>query len=71
MTIVIVDPQMRQPCADGTVGEIWVQGPSVARGYYEQARGDAGGLRRPIWPRAKAPFLRTGDLGFLRKGSCS
>ena len=63
----MVDPQTFQRCADGTVGEICVQGPSVAAGYYEQAGGDPGGLRRPF-KHGGRPDLRTGDLGFLRDG---
>jgi acyl-CoA synthetase (AMP-forming)/AMP-acid ligase II len=59
---VIVDPQRLRACPDGTVGEIWVTGTSVAQGYWglpelsEQtfAAELAGDGRR---------FLRTGDLG--------
>ena len=71
--ILIVDPKTRLPVADGHVGEIWVQGPSVAYGYYEdpqatvatfQARlAGAPGTPGP----GEGPFLRTGDLGFLRQ----
>ncbi len=66
-TVAIVDPQTRQRCADGAIGEIWVQGASVASGYYGLpeatqatfgARLDTGG----------GPLLRTGDLGFQRQG---
>ncbi|HZH74853.1 MAG TPA: fatty acyl-AMP ligase, partial [Archangium sp.] len=32
----IVDPQTREPCAPGRIGEIWVRGSSVARGYWER-----------------------------------
>jgi acyl-CoA synthetase (AMP-forming)/AMP-acid ligase II len=45
------------PCPAGTVGEVWVQGPTVARGYLadpaETARSFADG------------WFRTGDLGSL------
>jgi acyl-CoA synthetase (AMP-forming)/AMP-acid ligase II len=62
--LVIVDPENGERCADGTEGEIWLAGPSVARGYWRSADGDAqlfgtiGGKR----------FLRTGDLGYLAAG---
>ncbi|WP_066063680.1 fatty acyl-AMP ligase [Frankia sp. EI5c] len=34
--IAIVDPQSRQVCPVGTVGEIWTRGPNVARAYHQQ-----------------------------------
>ena len=69
--IVVVDPQTRLAVADGHVGEIWVQGPSVAGGYYEDPEATAATFqaRRPgPDERGEGPFLRTGDLGFLLEG---
>ena len=34
--IVIVDPEPLTSCPPGRVGEIWVHGPSVAQGYWQQ-----------------------------------
>ena len=34
--LAIVDPNTLEPCLEGTVGEIWVAGPSVAQGYWRQ-----------------------------------
>jgi nonribosomal peptide synthetase protein BlmVI len=66
--ISIVDPETGRPCPDGTVGEILVAGPGVARGYWG-AEPDAVsesertfGARVPDRP---GRFLRTGDLGAL------
>ena len=66
-TISIVDPEMRQRCADGTVGEICVQGPSVAKGYYEQAEATQAAFGGRL-STGEGPLLRTGDLGFSRQG---
>ncbi len=34
--IVVVDPETCAVCLPGRIGEIWVQGPSVAQGYWRQ-----------------------------------
>ena len=67
MRAVIVDPVTDRPVSTGRVGEIWVSGPSVAAGYWGNAEATARsfGARLDGHP---GPFLRTGDLGFLRDG---
>jgi acyl-CoA synthetase (AMP-forming)/AMP-acid ligase II len=57
----IVDSDRKLPCAKGTVGEIWVRGPSVARGYWGNKASEAFG--RQIEGREGSVWLRTGDLG--------
>lgn len=65
--IAIVDPVTAQPSAADEVGEIWVAGPSVARGYWRNAEqtDQVFGARTAT---GAGPFLRTGDLGFLHEG---
>jgi acyl-CoA synthetase (AMP-forming)/AMP-acid ligase II len=46
------------------VGEIWVSGGSVARGYWEQEEETERTFRARI-DGEEGSFLRTGDLGFL------
>jgi acyl-CoA synthetase (AMP-forming)/AMP-acid ligase II/acyl carrier protein len=61
--LCIVDPHTRQECEAGTVGEIWVSGPSVAGGYWGlEALSEA--TFRARTADGRGPFLRTGDLGF-------
>ncbi|HEU4538165.1 MAG TPA: fatty acyl-AMP ligase, partial [Polyangiaceae bacterium] len=69
--VAIVHPEGGRRCADDEVGEIWVAGPSVAKGYW----GKPEETERTFHARLEgAPggderrFLRTGDLGFLRGG---
>ena len=60
----VVNPETRVPCAPGAVGEVWVQGPSVAQGYWERPEDTARDFQAHTADGA-GPFLRTGDLGFL------
>ncbi|MET9290884.1 fatty acyl-AMP ligase [Streptomyces sp. NPDC003077] len=80
----IVDPVTRHPLPEGTVGEIWVSGPSVTAGYWnkplatedtfrarpaDQRRTPLGRKDAEHAPvRAASAYLRTGDLGFLHAG---
>jgi amino acid adenylation domain-containing protein len=66
--IVIVDPQRRTVHADGEIGEIWVAGPSVARGYWNRPEATAETFQAAIAGTDQPRFLQTGDLGFLRGG---
>lgn len=65
--IVIVDPERGTLRADHEVGEIWVRGPSVARGYWDRPEQTAEAFGARLEGDAD-PFLRTGDLGFLSGG---
>jgi len=61
----IVDPETRQPLADGQVGEIWLRSASVASGYYNRAPESEerfGGQTAD----GDGPYLRTGDLGLIK-----
>jgi acyl-CoA synthetase (AMP-forming)/AMP-acid ligase II len=64
---VIVDPQTRERCADGRVGEIWVASPSVARGYWRNEN-DTRETFQARLADGDGPYLRTGDLGAMRDG---
>jgi acyl-CoA synthetase (AMP-forming)/AMP-acid ligase II len=66
--ILIVDPDSRRPCSDAEVGEIWVRGPNVAQGYWSQPEETRRVFRAQLADSGDGPFLRTGDLGFLRDG---
>lgn len=55
-------------CSPGEVGEIWIAGPSIARGYWDQPEETANTFGAHIAEVADRPFLRTGDLGFIHEG---
>jgi len=66
--IVIVDPETMTRCAPDRIGEVWVTGPSVAQGYWRQPQATQATFRACLKDTGEGPFLRTGDLGFLRDG---
>jgi amino acid adenylation domain-containing protein/non-ribosomal peptide synthase protein (TIGR01720 family) len=65
--VEVVDPVTGSGQPENAIGEIWVSGPSVARGYWSRSEESERtfGARLAGEP---ARFLRTGDLGFLRDG---
>jgi acyl-CoA synthetase (AMP-forming)/AMP-acid ligase II/aryl carrier-like protein len=67
-TVRIVDPQSLTACAENRIGEIWVNGPGVAAGYWRQPEKTEQVFRARIAGEDGLPFLRTGDLGFLLDG---
>ncbi|CAN7673857.1 AMP-binding protein [Trinickia sp. LjRoot230] len=64
----VVDAATWKARADGTVGEIWLKGSSIAGGYWERPAETAETFRAYLADTGKGPFLRTGDLGFRRDG---
>lgn len=66
--IVIVDPESRTRCPEGGIGEIWVSGQSVAKGYWKRPEESSRIFHASLVDTGEGPFLRTGDLGFLWQG---
>jgi acyl-CoA synthetase (AMP-forming)/AMP-acid ligase II len=66
--VLIVNPESRLACSDGSIGEVWVSGPSVAAGYWNRPKESAKVFSAHLADNGEGPFLRTGDLGFLMKG---
>ncbi|MBE9235316.1 AMP-binding protein [Anabaena aphanizomenioides LEGE 00250] len=64
--VVIVDPESLTPSPTGQVGEIWVSGPSVAQGYWGRQEETQRTFGAYLADNGEGPFLRTGDLGFLK-----
>ncbi|MGW0415798.1 fatty acyl-AMP ligase [Streptomyces collinus] len=67
VTVAIVHHEWHKELSDGEVGEIWVGGASVAKGYWRNALATREAFRAQL-PGREGRFLRTGDLGFLRDG---
>ncbi|MEU4243564.1 fatty acyl-AMP ligase [Actinoplanes sp. NPDC026619] len=60
----IVDPATAQERPDGRLGEIWLRGRSIGRGYWRRDDGAFGAATAA----GEEGFLRTGDLGFRHDG---
>ncbi|KAA1242943.1 fatty acyl-AMP ligase [Aquimarina sp. RZ0] len=62
--IYIVDPETLKICDFNRVGEIWIHGPSISKGYWRKEQ-----LTKKVFHAYtkdnKGPFFRTGDLGFI------
>lgn len=68
-TLAIVHPETALACAPGQIGEIWLAGPSIAQGYWNQAGVNEHSFgARLADDHELGPFFRTGDLGFLHAG---
>ncbi len=63
----IVGHETRELCADGHIGEVWVSGPSVAKGYWKREE-ETNFLFEATYLGQKddRKYLRTGDLGFIQ-----
>jgi acyl-CoA synthetase (AMP-forming)/AMP-acid ligase II len=67
-SIVIVNSETLRACPPDGVGEIWVSGPSMTAGYWNKPEESERICRAFLSDTGEGPFLRTGDLGFLRDG---
>jgi 8-amino-7-oxononanoate synthase len=69
LEVQIINPNTLLKCEDFEVGEIWVSGESVAKGYYndpiETSKIFHGVLKEDL---SQKKYLRTGDLGFIHQG---
>ena len=66
--VAIVHPEALTRCAEDEVGEIWVGDPSVAQGYWKRKEETERTFKAYTKDTKEGPFLRTGDLGFLKDG---
>lgn len=66
--IVIVDPDNLTKCSDNQVGEIWVSGSGVGKGYWHQTEETERTFQAYLADTGEGPFLRTGDLGYIEDG---
>lgn len=66
--VAIVRPDTLTRCASDEVGEIWVSDPSMSQGYWQRPQETQETFGAYLKDTGEGPFLRTGDLGFLKDG---
>ncbi|STX51775.1 saframycin Mx1 synthetase B [Legionella busanensis] len=66
----IIISETLQPCAEGEIGEIWLQGDSVTLGYWQKEQDTKEAYQATLpGDDSNQTYLRTGDLGFLYYGN--
>lgn len=66
--IIIAYPEQLTRCPDGVVGEIWISGLNVAQGYWHRPEETQRTFHAYLVDTEEGPYLRTGDLGFIKDG---
>ncbi|HEY1375409.1 MAG TPA: fatty acyl-AMP ligase, partial [Gemmataceae bacterium] len=66
--LAVVHPERSTRCPPGEIGEVWVAGPSVAKGYWGRPEESRQTFGARLADTGEGPYLRTGDLGFLQDG---
>jgi acyl-CoA synthetase (AMP-forming)/AMP-acid ligase II len=61
----IVNPVTLRECPAGICGEIWIAGPGVTAGYWNQPEASRSTFDARIANTEEGPFLRSGDLGSI------
>lgn len=65
--VVIVNPKTQMRCKEDEIGEIWITGNSVTRGYWGIPAEDNKAFHQHL-PNDEKEYLRTGDYGILYQG---
>jgi acyl-CoA synthetase (AMP-forming)/AMP-acid ligase II len=64
--IAIVDPQTQRRLPPDCIGEAWVSGPHICKGYWQNTDATSATFQARIEGDGdNEPWLRTGDLGFM------
>ncbi len=73
LKVKIVNPETKKICKKGEIGEIWINGGSVAKGYWDREELSAEtfsvytNYANGKINRKKGSYLRTGDTGFFHQ----
>lgn len=65
LRVAIVAPESGERAASNRIGEVWVAGDSIGKGYWRSSEKTAATFHARLRDADDGPFLRTGDLGFM------
>jgi acyl-CoA synthetase (AMP-forming)/AMP-acid ligase II len=65
LRVAIVAPETGERAASNRIGEVWVAGESIGKGYWRNPEKTAATFHARLSDADDGPFLRTGDLGFM------
>ena len=66
-SVMIVDPERKTECPLGCVGEIWLTGKNVGKGYWNNPQATNETFKAKL-KGSEEFYARTGDLGFVHDG---
>ena len=64
-----MNPQTERSCDTGSIGEIWVSGPTVASGYWNRPEDTRDIFHAGLAEHGDTPFLRPTVYGLARRGA--
>jgi thioester reductase-like protein len=67
-SVAIIDAGSSRRLGEDQVGEIWIRGRGIGRGYWGRPEATAEAFGRRIDGEGDTPWLGTGDLGFVSRG---
>lgn len=66
--LLIVNPETGEKGPEDQVGEVWIAGANVSKGYWNNPALTAAAFQARVSGTGEGPFFRTGDLGFVQDG---
>ena len=67
LSVAIVEPATGARAPSDRIGEIWVAGESIGKGYWRKPEKTASTFNARLCDADGTTFLRTGDLGFMHE----
>ena len=68
LRVAIVDPKTGRRLDNDEIGEIWLSGNPIAKGYFGHSARENDEVFRAVLANSDQGYLRTGDLGALHDG---